>query len=71
MVTFCSVHLRFFAMAGPGQSACADGVSIPETPPRLMMVTPLGVQILVRRLSLKLFELEGMKTADPISKQVF
>lgn len=59
-------------MAGP-RSACADRVSIPtETPPELMMVTPLGVQILVRRLSLKLFELpSGMKLADPISKQLF
>lgn len=58
-------------MAGP-RSACAGRVSIPtETPPELMMVTPLGVQIIVRRLSLKLFELEGMKLADPISKQVF
>ena len=58
-------------MAGP-RSACAGRVSIPtETPPELMMVTPLGVQIIVRLLSLKLFELEGMKLADPISKQVF
>lgn len=58
-------------MVGP-RSACADRVSIPtETPPELMMVTPLGVQIIVRLLSLKLFELEGMKLADPISKQVF